>query len=296
MLLTIPKYIYWIARGRRQDIVRVYNSLVHLIELANGGLTLNRGYWDIDTQNPLEAQHKLCKLIGKFADFDSAKTLLDTGSGFSYPASIWNKLYCFENLICIDINPNLLKAAIKGKQLYTEGRKNHISFVNGTSTQLPIASESISRIVALESIHHFRPLNAFISECRRVLEPDGNLVIATPVKFRKYWAISGAINDFIKLGIVSLLMSSKNYGMEFLESMLKSNGFEIREKDIVLIGSHVYNQVTEYYLRNRELLRERFAKDYPSMLEYILCRSVLNTNDAYNRGLIDYALIRCLRR
>jgi hypothetical protein len=57
-----------------------------VVELANGGSILNRGYWSNNTRDPLQAQYQLCKLIGEFGSFHLAKTLLDVGSGISNPA------------------------------------------------------------------------------------------------------------------------------------------------------------------------------------------------------------------
>ena len=91
-------------RGKETDIIKIYNYVTPVIQLANGGQMLNRGYWDKDAKNPLQAQHQFFKLVGEFAEYDSAKTLLDVGSGLSIPAIHWSTLYEFLNITCLDIN------------------------------------------------------------------------------------------------------------------------------------------------------------------------------------------------
>ena len=76
---------------------------------------LNRGYWNSNAKNPLHAQHQFCRLVGELADFDSARTLLDVGSGLSIPAIHWSELYEFLNITCLDINLHGLKIVRKRK-------------------------------------------------------------------------------------------------------------------------------------------------------------------------------------
>ena len=50
-------------RGKETDIIKIYNYVTPVIQLANGGQMLNRGYWDKDAKNPLQAQHQFCKNV-----------------------------------------------------------------------------------------------------------------------------------------------------------------------------------------------------------------------------------------
>jgi hypothetical protein len=38
-----------------------------------GGSMLNFGYWNGKTDNLVQAQQELCRIVGKFAELDSAK-------------------------------------------------------------------------------------------------------------------------------------------------------------------------------------------------------------------------------
>jgi ubiquinone/menaquinone biosynthesis C-methylase UbiE len=268
-------------------MVNLYNYMMSIVKLANGGHTLNRGYWNSNTNDPLQAQAELCTLVGKFGDFYSAKLLVDIGSGLSDPAFHWKTIYDFLNIICLDVNTNLLMAALNKNRNIADKKNNCISFVNATGMVLPFANNSVNRIIMLETIHFFKPLFLLIQECKRVLEPYGIFVIATPIKTKKRTVLA----DLTRFGILSLIFSSENYEKDYLLSVIRNNGFAIDE--VLSIGSHVFEQAADYYVGNRNSLREKIINEYPSIIETILYRSILKTKDAYRKGLIDYVLIRC---
>jgi ubiquinone/menaquinone biosynthesis C-methylase UbiE len=294
VLVTLDaiKVVFWMLRGKELDIINVYNALTPVVQLANGGLMLNRGYWINNAKNPLQAQHQFCTLVGEFADFHSAQTLLDVGSGLSIPAIHWKSLYNFLNIACLDINFQGLKIAAKENRGISKIESsdpengNYISLVNATATTLPFANHSVDRIVAIESSHHFKPLEVFIQECKRVLVKKGLLVFATPVKT----IITQGLTNLRKFGIMSVSMPSKNYLLTNLKSIITNGGFHII--DVLNIGSYVYAPLTDYYTENRKVLRKRILKKYPSYVENLLYKSLLKTRDAYSKGIIDYVMIK----
>lgn len=265
-----------------------------MVRLANGGHTLNRGYWDEKTRDPIQAQRNLCELIGKFACFDSAKTMLDVGSGYSGPATTFKSIYSFMDIVCMDLNFNQLKDAVivqdsakRPATAYTHKNDSRLTFINGTATTLPVAQHSFDRIVALESHHHFRPFSAFLKECKRVLADKGLLTIASPVKTFD----SNMVSEFIKMGIPFLTLNSKNLVASYLQSIIQSCGFQT--KDMLSIGKYVFPAQTGYYNRNRELIKQSIPKTYPWYTEKLLHNLVIKTNEAYKKGIIDYVLIKC---
>lgn len=241
------------------------------MQLATGGDMLNFGYWDLASE-PVAAQNNLCSLIGDIAELGSAKRLIDVGSGLSAPAALWKSVHNALDISCLNINFQQLSASIS----------NTVSLLNATSTVLPFSDKSVDRVVALESAQHFRPLNKFIEESRRVLKPGGLLIIAIPVVTRAH--------PFFKLGILSWTWSSEHYELEHVKSEIANSGFEIR--DVMHIGHKVYEPLVDYYVLQRSTLREKILKKYPSFLENILYRSLLKMKDVSRRGIIDYVIIK----
>ncbi len=243
---------------------------------------LNFGCWD-GVENPVAAQSNLCALVGDIAELCSANRLIDVGSGLSAPAMQWKSTYNSVNICCVNINYKQLSLASKSVR---EGNVNDISFVNATSTALPFSEGSADRIVALESAQHFKPLEQFIIESRRVLKPDGFLVIALPVVKLDAKHLKTAM----KLGILSFTWSSEHYGLDYVKFTIENNGFKIR--DIQHIGHSVYEPLTDYYVENRKSLSQNILKEYPSFVESILYKSLLKMKDASAKGIIDYVIVK----
>jgi len=152
----------WIFRRNENDVVNLYNVLSPVMQLATGGNMLNFGYWDNNDVSPIMAQNKLCDLVGNMAELDSAKSLLDIGSGLSSPALRWASSYPEIEISCVNINYLQLQTA---KNHLKQGISNFSIYeINSTSTMLPFPKNSADRIIALESAQHFKPFKDFISE------------------------------------------------------------------------------------------------------------------------------------
>jgi ubiquinone/menaquinone biosynthesis C-methylase UbiE len=148
---------------------------------------LNFGYWTQIVTSAIEVQIELCKLVREFANLQSAKKVLDIGSGFCAPAILWKSMCNNLDIVCIDVNFKQLATALeipittatiaKSDLLYVVNknveRTRSISVVNAAATRMPFATDSIDTIIALESAQHFKPLTAFLGECRRVLTSNG---------------------------------------------------------------------------------------------------------------------------
>jgi len=241
------------------------------MQLATGGNMLNFGYWE-GVSDPVSAQKNLCSLVGKIAGLGTAKRLVDVGSGLSAPAEHWKSAHGSLEISCVNINFQQLLSA----------REIKTSLLNATSTLLPLADRSADRIVALESAQHFRPISSFVKEARRVLEPGGALVIAMPVVLQD--------NAFFKLGILSWTWSSEHYRLGYVKDIIRNNGFEI--SDIKLIGHQVYEPLADYYMRNRDILKQKILERYPSFLERILFRSLIKMSEVSGKEIIDYVIIK----
>jgi SAM-dependent methyltransferase len=273
-----------------------------------GGYMLNFGYWDHKTTHPLQAQNELTTITGKFASLYNAEILVDIGSGYSVPAFHWYSQYDYLKIICININFKQLHTAISFFRNYknnisttnTDNKRSlkaskndisnsyKISYINSTSTIMPLKSDSVDRIIAFESAQHFKPLIQFVKESYRILKHHGFLVIAMPV-------ILDGLNPsslklFVKLGILSITWASEHYNLKYVDSLLKNHGFNVTETK--LIGSNVYKPLARYYIEHREDLKEKVKREHSGFLEKILYRSLLKMEEVSDNGIIDYVLLK----
>ena len=272
----------WTFRRNEKDVVNLYNTLSPVMQLAVGGDMLNFGYWDEKDTSPIDAQNRLCDKIGKIAELNSANSLLDIGSGLSSPAIMWARLYPNIDISCLNINYTQLQLA---KKIVKEKIPNSVIHeINSTSTMLPFSTNSVERIIALESAQHFKPFSNFISESHRVLKKDGIFTFAIPV-VKKNLSIKN-------LGILALTWSSEHYTQDFVISRT-ARKFKLVEK--TEIGSDVFESLTNYYIKNRNMLKNKILTQYPSYVENMLFKSLLKMKKASHEKLIDYLLIKSVK-
>ena len=264
----------WTFRKNEKDVVNLYNTLSPVMQIATGGSMLNFGYWSKEHSDPISAQENLCNVFGNLSELSTAKNVLDVGSGLSAPSKLWRDSYPTMNLYDVNIN---------FKQLSFLKHEKNIEFLNSTSTKLPFTNNSVDRVLALESAQHFKPLDNFISESKRVLMKSGFLVMAVPITLKN--------SSLGRLGLLKFTWSSEHYGLDYLRDLISSNGFKIIDE--TLIGNHVYDPLADYYVENRKLLSEKILKQYPGYMEKILYKSLLKMKKASEEKIIDYVLLKC---
>nr|WP_148680319.1 class I SAM-dependent methyltransferase [Nitrosopumilus maritimus] len=263
----------WTFRRNEKDTVNLYNTLSPVMQLATGGSMLNFGYWSQEHSEPISAQENLCMVFAELAELSSAKHVVDVGSGLSAPSHLWQQE--FPHILLYDVNINYSQLSF--------GKKQKIEFLNSSSTKLPFTNNSVDRVLALESAQHFKPLSEFVSESKRVLTDSGLLVIAIPITLG-----NSSLKD---LGMLKFTWSSEHYSLDDVKNTLNSGGFEINHEK--LIGNSVYDPLADYYLKNREELKKSILEKYPNYVENILYKSIIKMKTASEKGIIDYALLKC---
>jgi len=274
----------WTFRRNEKDVINLYNSLSNLMKISSEGDMLNFGYWDDETNTLLEAQKNMCKIFAQKAQLQSNQHILDVGSGIGSPAIQWYHEYDPIELICVNINYGQLQDSINNITQNNASYKN-FNLLNATATLLPFENTSVDRVLALESAQHFKPLKSFISNSYRILKKNGILALAIPVVVKKH------VLNMIKLGILSLTWYSEHYDADYVTFLLKQEGFH--NINLQKIGSNVYEPLAVYYLQNREYLKTKILKQYPSYVEKILFKSIIKMNEASKKNVIDYILVTC---
>jgi len=264
----------WTLRRNEKDVVNLYNTLSPVMQLATGGSMLNFGYWNNENSDPISAQKNLCSYFGKMAELETAKTIIDVGSGLSAPAIFWRNNFKNLSINCVNINHS---------QLLYSGSQRNIEFINSSSTKLPFSKNSVDRVLALESAQHFKPISEFISESKRVLSDSGLLVLAIPVTVNT--------SSISKLGILKFTWSSEHYSLEQIRHVITLGGFTISEEK--LIGSSVYDPLADYYFQKRNQLKKLILQQYPQYVETLLFKSIQKMKKASKEKIIDYVLLKC---
>ena len=265
--------LLWTFRRNENDVVKLYDALSPIMEISTGGDMLNFGFWDDSTTHPIDAQKQLCMMMGNMAEISSANLIADVGSGILGPAKIWSLQYPSLQISSVNVNFSQLSSVDSG----------NITKLNSTARMLPFANSSVDRVIALESAQHFKPIGDFISESNRILKDDGILALAIPT----------ATDDssLTNLGILKFTWSSEHYSEKQIYEELSKNNFEVI--DSKNIGENVYPPLADYYVDNRNELRKKILTRYSKYVEKILFESMKKMKISFEKGLIDYKLLKC---
>ncbi|MEJ1937994.1 methyltransferase domain-containing protein, partial [Nostoc sp. NIES-2111] len=117
----------------------------------------------------------------------AGRDVLDVASGEGYGSALLGQVAA--SVIGVDIDPDSVRFA------NTHYLGDRVSFRCGDATALPINDASIDVAVSFETIEHLADHGAFLAEVRRVLRPDGMLVISSPDR-TIYSADAGHENPF----------------------------------------------------------------------------------------------------
>ncbi|MGF6371282.1 glycosyltransferase involved in cell wall biosynthesis [Paraburkholderia sp. RAU6.4a] len=106
------------------------------------------------------------------AQFCAGKDVLDIASGEGYGAAMLAQVA--GSVVGVDIDAGCVSAA---KANYVG---DNLRFEQGSATAMPLPDSSVDVVTSFETLEHFREHEQFMREVRRVLRPDGKLVISTP--------------------------------------------------------------------------------------------------------------------
>ena len=273
MLINPVDLLLWTFRRNENDVVKLYDALSPIMQVSTNGDMLNFGYWDDSTLHPVDAQKRLCDMMGDLAQISSADIIADVGCGILGPAKIWSSQYPSLQISSVNVNFSQLSSVNSGQ----------ISKLNSTARMLPFADSSLDRIIALESAQHFKPIGDFISESNRVLIDDGILALAIPTTTNN--------SSFSDLGILKFTWSSEHYSEKYIVEKISQNGFEIVESNN--IGKNVYSPLADYYINNRDELRRKILSRYSKYVEKILFESMKKMQSSSEKGMIGYLMLKC---
>lgn len=260
--------LLWNGRHSGRDIVNIYSKFSPMMQIGADTKMLNFGLWKNSATLP-DAQREMSEYAAEFGEFGSSKKILDVGSGFCIPATIWKQKHSDLDIFCMDLNYSELK----------NGSNHIISQINSSSNDIPFADKSFDRVIALESAQHFVPLQRFFGEAKRVLTDDGKLVLAIPVT---------RDSSPLKLGILSITWLSKKYTQSHVRDVIKNSGFALKKEES--IGDLVYQPFARYYMKNRHELKEKLVITYSKGVENLVFKSMRKMKELSEKKIIDYLL------
>lgn len=105
-------------------------------------------------------------------DFCDGLDVLDIAAGEGYGSAILAQVA--RSVVGVEIDPAVVDAA------NTEFVRSNLRYIQGDARAIPLPDASIDVAVSFETFEHFGEHELFLAELRRVLRPNGLLIISTP--------------------------------------------------------------------------------------------------------------------
>lgn len=115
------------------------------------------------------------------------KTVVDLASGEGYGTEILSRFS--EKVYGFDISPEAISHAKKHYQ------KPNLNFVEADACNIPLDDNSVDVFISFETIEHHDRHHEMLSEIKRILKPDGILIMSSPDK-KNYSDIPGFNNQY----------------------------------------------------------------------------------------------------
>ena len=102
----------------------------------------------------------------------TGRDVLDLASGEGYGSALLAQVA--RSVVGVDIDAQSVRFA---NENYA---RHNLSFASGSATQIPLTNAAVDVVISFETIEHFAEHDAFLREIKRVLKPDGVLLMSSP--------------------------------------------------------------------------------------------------------------------
>lgn len=167
--------------------------------------------------------------IKKTVHIDENDRVLDIGCADGQLLGMLSENQSFE-AYGLDISPEMVKVA---SQKYPK-----FNFVNGSAQNLPFEDDFFDVLICSASFHHFPDPEGFLKEAKRVLRPNGKLVLAE-IRIPIY-DVRKIYNAYVEK--TSTEGDVKVYGQQELMDLFQQGNFE-------LVKHHNALQIQYYELK-----------------------------------------------
>lgn len=120
-----------------------------------------------------EIKYEHLHRYGLCLEFVKSKSVLDIASGEGYGSALLAKVA--QSVVGVDISQEAVEYAIIEYSNY-----ENLTFLVGSCESIPLADNSVDVVTSFETIEHHDKHEEMMCEIKRVLKPDGVLIISSP--------------------------------------------------------------------------------------------------------------------
>ena len=115
----------------------------------------------------------MARAVADLADISPNDVVVDVGCGPGSAARIARRAGA-SRVLGIDPSPDMLRLA---RWVSSFRRTDGVAFLEGSAESLPVVSSSATVVWALQSVHHWVDRSKGLAESRRILTPEGRLIL-----------------------------------------------------------------------------------------------------------------------
>lgn len=164
--------------------------------------------------NTRHADKRITDILIRLISYPAGSIVADIGAGTgNYSYELAKKNY---SVIAVEPSETMIN----------QGRSHeNLKWIKASAENIPLESNSVDAVICTLAVHHFKSVESFISESKRILKSDGNLVIFT------FDPNLLSDNDWLKYYFIDLhnnAMDSvlrQNVMVDLLESEFKNKSF-----------------------------------------------------------------------
>jgi MPBQ/MSBQ methyltransferase len=259
----------------KQDRLEVRRSVYGKGDLGSlsifGGGFINFGYWRdiaidgaITLEQRVASQQAMYELVVDTLQIGPGDRVLEVGCGGGLGAS--SVLRRDPTQVCgIDLMPEQVARCRQAN------RDPRLTFEQGSAEAIPFHDGAFNRLLSVEAAQHFEDLHGFARESHRVLEPDGQLALATFFAADEHSAPELAqLLDSFATGL------DLAHSIEGVQTALRAAGFT--GVTATSIGEHVWRSFDRWLAQTE--YSDSWGRNWIPLVE---------------RGLVDYYLVTAHR-
>ena len=119
---------------------------------------------------PIETEHLHRYLLAR--QLCRGKNILDIASGEGYGTALLAQTACCVTGVELDA-----ETVAHASSAYVQ---KNLRFIEGNATEIPLPDRTFDAVISFETLEHVSDQNRFLTEAKRVLKPDGFLLLSTP--------------------------------------------------------------------------------------------------------------------
>lgn len=270
------------------SVARHYDDLDRLYR-AIWGENLHHGLWRTGDEEPEEAVRGLTELVAERAEIERGDRVCDVGCGYGGPARHLADRYG-ARVVGLTLSPAQFRHALTRGGTETPARRGErVRFFLLDWLDCGLPASSFDAVVAIESASHMPDKPAFFRQARRVLRPDGRVVVAAWLASEGCgrWQRRHLLEPICRDGRLPGLGTEAEYRRWARSAGLVLRGFDDLTANVRRTWSVCVRRLVGRLLRDREPWR--YLLD-PDSTERSFALAVVRIWLAYRTGALRYGL------